>query len=223
MKLLPLLRADLKFLWRYGFGALYLLFTALYLFILAAIPAGVRETARVFLIFTDPAAMGLFFMGALLLLEKSQRVLPALAVSPVPPWAYVCSKSLALSLVGTLVGGVLSLGAPVGLLLPRLFALLLGALFFSLIGMVAAFFARSLNEFILLSVVAEGLFFFPGVLALLGVLPDWLFFLPGVLIAAGLQGSLLATPLLLPWVAAAFFAAERTARAKMTELGGVKL
>lgn len=103
------------------------------------------------LVFTDPAAVGLYFMGALLLLEKSQRVLPALAVDPVAPWQYVCSKTLDLSLARTLVGAALCLSGPGKLLAARILTLLPGAFFFSLAGMTAAFYSGSLNKFLLLS------------------------------------------------------------------------
>ena len=223
MRLTALLRADLKFLVRYDFLALYALFCLLYLLILAACPAGLRETVCTFLVFTDPAAMGLFFMGALLLLEKSQRVLPALAVSPAPAWAYVCSKALAFALAGTLVGAVLSVFSPAEVLAPRLLTLLTGGFFFSLLGMTAGLHSGSLNRFILLSTALEVLFCLPGLLGLLGMLPGWLSWHPGALIAAGLRGNPAAPLLLLPWVAAAFALTARTAGRRLTDMGGVRL
>ena len=82
MRLLRLTARDLRFQWKYGFYALYAVFTAAYLLTLAAVPESARRTVATVMIYTDPAAMGLFFMGAIVLLEKSQRVNLALAVSP---------------------------------------------------------------------------------------------------------------------------------------------
>lgn len=223
MTLPALLKADLKFLWRYGFGALYALFTALYVLLLSALPESVRGTACTLLIFSDPAVMGLFFMGALLLLERSQRVLPAIAVSPAAPWEYALSKALSLTLVGTAVGGVLAVVGGGGKLLYTLCAVLLGALFFSLMGLVAAFYSGSLNQFLMLSVAAELLLCVPGVLLVFGWLPRWLSWHPGALVVAGMGGDALALLLLLPWCGAAFWLAERTAKRKLVDLGGVKL
>lgn len=223
MSFFALLRADLKFLVRYGFLALYALFAGVYLLILAACPAGLRETVCNFLVFSDPAAMGLFFMGALLLLEKSQRVLPALAVSPAPAWAWVCSKTLAFALAGALVGAALSVFSPGAVLAPRLLTLLVGGFFFSLLGMLAGLHSASLNQFILLSAGLEVLFCLPGMFTLLGVLPGWLGWHPGALIAAGLRGNWAAPILLLPWTAAAFALTARTAARRLTDMGGVKL
>lgn len=223
MRLPRLLWADLKFLWRYGFGGLYALFTLLYLLLLAALPAGVRGTVCALLIFSDPAIMGLFFMGALLLLERSQRVLPALAVSPAAPWEYALSKALSLALVGTLVGGILAVFGGTGHLLATLCAVLLGALLFSFVGLIAAFYSGSLNQFLLLTVGAELLLCVPGMLSVFGWLPRWLFWHPGALVLAGMSGDSLALLLLIPWCALAFWLAERTAGCKMTDLGGVRL
>lgn len=223
MRLTRLLWADLKFLWRYGFGGLYALFTLLYLLLLSAVPASVRVSVCTLLIFSDPAVMGLFFMGALLLLERSQRVLPALAASPAAPWEYALSKALSLALVGTLVGGILAVFGAAGHLLSTLCAVLLGALFFSFAGLIAAFYSSSLNQFLLLTVAAELLLCVPGMLSVFGWLPRWLFWHPGALIVAGMGGDIPAILLLLPWCALAFWLAARTAGCKMTDLGGVKL
>ena len=46
-------------------------------------------------VISDPAAMGLFFMGAVILPEKSQRVTSFFAVSPLKAWEYVGAKVLA--------------------------------------------------------------------------------------------------------------------------------
>lgn len=223
MRLPRLLLADLHFLWRYGFGGLYALFTLLYLLLLSAVPIGAKETVGTLLIFSDPAVMGLFFMGALLLLERSQRVLPALAVSPAAPWEYTLSKALSLALVGTAVGGILAVFSGGGHLLYTLCAVLLGALFFSFVGLIAAFHSGSLNQFLLLSVAAELLLCVPGILLAFGWLPRWLFWHPGTLVVAGMGGDISALILLLPWCALAFWLAERTAKRKMVDLGGIKL
>jgi fluoroquinolone transport system permease protein len=56
------------------------------------------------MIFSDPAAMGLYFMGAIVLFEKSERVLSAIAVSPVKPREYVLSKLCSIGIVSAAAG-----------------------------------------------------------------------------------------------------------------------
>lgn len=55
-------------------------------------------------VFMDPAFLGLSFIGAIVLAEKSTRVLAALGVTPSPPWIYILSKTTTLSITGTLAG-----------------------------------------------------------------------------------------------------------------------
>ena len=72
MRLRSLILWDIRFQARYGFYFLYAVLTAIYVAVLSAVPEGGREKATAILIFSDPASMGLFFMGAIVLLEKSR-------------------------------------------------------------------------------------------------------------------------------------------------------
>ena len=83
MKLRHLFIWDMKFQARYGFYLLYGFLTALYAAVLLSLPQAWQANAAALLIFSDPAALGLFFMGAILLLETSQRVTSFFAVSPI--------------------------------------------------------------------------------------------------------------------------------------------
>lgn len=107
MRLRHLFLWDMKFQARYGFYLLYGFLTVLYAAVLVSLPRSWRENAAALLIFSDPAAMGLFFMGAIILLEKSQRVTAFFAVSPLKALEYVSAKVLSLSTVGLLVAAVL--------------------------------------------------------------------------------------------------------------------
>lgn len=61
---------DIRFQRRYGFYLLYLVVTLIYLGLLFALPADWRPVAAVIVVFSDPAALGLFFMGALCCSKK---------------------------------------------------------------------------------------------------------------------------------------------------------
>ncbi|HNW85569.1 MAG TPA: ABC transporter permease [Candidatus Limiplasma sp.] len=162
-RLCRLMAGELRFLAKYGILPLYLLLTVLYLALLAAVPAQARADTAAIVILTDPAAMGLFFMGAMVMLEKSQRVHQALAVSPVRVWEYIAAKAAALMAVGLGVG--LAIAAFTGLpLLGVALAMLLGSVLFSLLGMVVAVRSVSLNQFLILSVPFELLTFTPALL-----------------------------------------------------------
>lgn len=226
-RLLRLTLGELRFLGRYGILALYALLTAIYLLLLYWAAPAARPAAGGVTILTDPAAMGLFFMGAVVLLEKSQRANCALAVSPVRTGEYIAAKALALLAVGLPVGVVVGVAAgnPIaGVLL----SLLLSSPLFTFLGMSLACASGSLNQFLLLSVPVELVAFVPAMFYWFGglVSPLWLL-TPGVAAIALLSPDtsrwLMAALSLLMWNAAAGLACHRVVRAYFEKLGGGKL
>ena len=73
MKLRRLVCGDIHFQWKYGFYFIYFVLTVIYVFGITALPDNWKHNAAAIMIYSDPAAMGLFFMGAIVLLEKSQK------------------------------------------------------------------------------------------------------------------------------------------------------
>ena len=113
MRLWALLRGDVRFQFKYGFYFLYIMFSLLYIGLLAAFPEQWREKAAVLMIFTDPAALGLFFMGAIVLFEKSERVLDSLAVAPIKISDYVLAKLISIGIISTVVAVAIGLSGGV--------------------------------------------------------------------------------------------------------------
>ena len=169
---------DMKFQARYGFYLLYGFLTALYAAVLVSLPRSWRENAAAILIFSDLAAMGLFLMGAIILLEKSQRVTAFFAVSPMKAWEYVSSKVLSLSAIGLLVAAVLDITASCSRLPMVLLGTALSSVLFTLLGLIIASKITSLNQFLLATVPVEILAFLPAALHLFGVTPAFLRFYP---------------------------------------------
>lgn len=171
MKLKNALLGDIRFQWKYGFYLIYAILCVVYIAILNSLSMSIKPQATAIFIFSDPAAMGLFFMGAMILLEKSQRVLNALAISPMKYSEYICSKVLSLLLISELVA--LLIGVAVGV--SNLPMILLGTMFssilFSLLGIIAATKIESLNQFMVVSIGIEIVCFLPPILAV--IKPDW--------------------------------------------------
>ena len=94
MRLGRLICGDIHFQWKYGFYFIYFILTVLYVCGIAALPEHWKTDIASIMIYSDPAAMGLFFMGAIVLLEKSQKVLNAMVVSPVKISEYILSKTV---------------------------------------------------------------------------------------------------------------------------------
>lgn len=178
MRVKAMFLTDMRFQARYGFYFLYAVLTVVYGMVLYALPEGWREKAAAILIFSDPASMGLFFMGAIVLLEKSQRTPWAFAASPVRPMEYVIGKVGSLSAVSLAVAAVLALTAGVGNLPMVLLGTAMAGGMFTLSGIVVAAKISSLNQFILWTVPVEVVGFVPAVLHLFGITPDWLRYYP---------------------------------------------
>ncbi len=75
----------------------------IYICIINVFPTFMREKIAIIMIYSDPAKNGIVFMGAIVLLEKSQRVLNSLAVSPVKVSEYILSKVISLGVISSIV------------------------------------------------------------------------------------------------------------------------
>ncbi len=228
MKVGALFAGDVRFQFKYGFYALYLLFTLLYLFLLMALPESWREQAAILMVFTDPAAMGLFFMGAIVLLEKSERVLDSLAVSPVLPGDYLLSKLLSLALISLLVAlAILLLSRAVPVTAQLVLGIVMCSCLFSAMGLLIASRSSSLNQFMISTVPVQMIIMLPAIAYLFGWRPTpWLLAHPGVgLMEVALNGPRTGVALLVLglWmvvaVAGAYLGVQRTFRV----VGGMKL
>ena len=169
MKFGRLLRWDLRFQARYGFYLLYGFLTTFYTLILFALPKSWKEKTAELLIFSDPAAMGLFFMGAIVLLEKSQKVTSYFAITPLKEWKYVWSKVLSLCVISLVVAAVLAIIAGCRNILFLLAGTFLASVIFTLCGIIVATKISSLNQFILFTVPIEIIGFIPAILHLFGI------------------------------------------------------
>jgi len=227
MRLWALLRGDVRFQFKYGFYFLYLVFSLIYIGLLAAFPESWRQKAGVLMVFTDPAAMGLFFMGAIVLFEKSERVLDSLAVAPIKVRDYVLSKLLSIALISTAVALAIGIfGRVIASPLYYLLGVVLGSCLFSALGLAVAVRVKTLNEFILLTIPVQIIVNIPAIAYVFGFSSVWLLLHPGVCMIELLVGgphALFALLMLLAWaVMAAVYACRATERA-FASLGGVKL
>ncbi|MGN0773781.1 MAG: ABC transporter permease [Candidatus Ventricola sp.] len=214
---------DMRFQVRYGFYLLYGFLTALYLALLFSLPGPWRKTVAALLVFSDPAAMGLFFMGAIVLLEKSQRIPSLLAVLPVSLMEYVCSKALSLSLLALLAAAALAIPADCRPLASMLLGTLLSSVLFTLAGMLIAAKTASLNQFVLAAAPVEMLAFGPACLHLAGITPASAGLYPANFCIDLIAGRAFSVPgLMLAVVLMLFmlFAAQRCVRAMWREQGG---
>ena len=138
MRKLNVIKGDMKFQIKYGFYALYFILIIVYFVIFSFFKGNVRDTIVSICVYSDPASMGLFFMGALMLLEKSQRVTNSIAVSPVTSGEYVAGKVLSIGIISELVGIILMSQGQVENVLLTSLGIFAGSVIFSLCGIIGS-------------------------------------------------------------------------------------
>lgn len=222
-----LIIGDMKFQYKYGFYAIYVIIVILYACILFALPESVREKAALIMILTDPAAMGLFFMGAILMLEKSQRVLNTIAVTPVKVSEYVISKAISISILSLFIGLILALLSGNTNILGVILGTLFGSVIFTMIGLFIAIHTSSLNSFMIGTVPMEILFFVPAILYLFDIKNDWMLLHPACAIMQlyiGLTNQVvLCSFVCIAWALFILYITSRSLEKMMKQIGGIKL
>ncbi|MEN6314722.1 MAG: hypothetical protein ABFD25_10785 [Clostridiaceae bacterium] len=222
---------DIKFQFKYGFYFIYAIVVLFYIVIMEFLPGTWRSNATAIILFTDPAALGFFFIGGILLLEKNERILDALFVSPLEIWEYVLAKAASLGLISVVTGvviAVVGLGEKVNVPVLVL-SLFTGSVLYTFIGLAAGVKAKTVNQFMVITIPAEILLSTPPVFLLFGVKSVFLEIMPGSLIlrlfqwCTGNYSS--ANPLLmlagiLVWSVPAFYLAINRMEWFLSRIGG---
>lgn len=180
-QLLVLAAHDARLQYRYGIYAAYAFVVGFYVLVLTVGRAILPDWAVGLVIYTDPAAVGFFFLGALMMLEKAEGVRTALAITPLTSAQYLGGKTVTLGGLAMLASVLLLLvhgHVPnPGLLLA---AVLLTSVCFIGIGVPIALRFRTVNGYL----VGSGAFLTPVIapafLALLQPMPIWLGLWPPV-------------------------------------------
>lgn len=227
MRLGHLIRGDIHFQWKYGFYFIYFVLTLLYVCAITALPEHWKKDIAAIMIYSDPAAMGLFFMGAIVLLEKSQKVLNAVVVSPVKISEYILSKTIALIAISTAIALILGIASDSNNLLGIAVGTALTSAIFTMLGIIAATKISNLNQFLLVIMPIEIICFVPPIVGLFVELPDMFHFFPFIACMNILTGksTLLWFDLTLIFITLAvlYMIARKMVLHMWKRLGGVKL
>ncbi|WP_199618956.1 fluoroquinolone export ABC transporter permease subunit [Paenibacillus alkalitolerans] len=157
-RLLSAIAFEMKLQFRHGFYTAYILISAVYIAILRAIPdAGVRKTAETVITFSDPATLGFYFVGGMVLLEKNQRILDPLMVTPFTPDEYLISKTVSLTVLSAAAGSAVRIGAFgfEGDWVAFAAGLVLSSVFFTLFGIGVAVRCHGVNQYFIGSTAAS--------------------------------------------------------------------
>jgi len=232
MRIINSILNDIKFQFKYGFYLVYLIITMVYVGVLFALPASFRDITSAVIIFSDPAALGFFFMGAIVLFEKSERVLNSLFISPLTLDEYIFSKIISLGMISTIVGTIIAVAtsSEVINIVSLIIGLMLGSMLFSLAGLIVATKVNSLNGFMIGVIPIGTVLSMPPFLIFFGVKHFLLDLHPGVIILEFILSgvgigkiNILSILLLLLWMGVFWLWARVNLKKAISNLGGVNL
>ena len=177
-----MLKWEFKLLYRYKIIHISILSVFLYFLTTQAIEDMNRPIFHSLLLFFDPATIGIMFVGALVLFEKSENVLQALVITPMKTNDYLLSKITSLTILSCV-------SAIIFILLLNIFGgidfnifflasgIILTSILLILLGFILVSRLKSINEYLL----AMALFFlaltFPPMLHLSGLYENMIFYL----------------------------------------------
>jgi fluoroquinolone transport system permease protein len=163
MRLAAAFLADVRFQFRHGFYYAYLFVSVVYIALLRLVEDGMRQKLAVLVVFSDPAMLGFFFIGGIILLEKAQGIFSTLFVTPIRIAEYVWAKVWSLTLL-SLSTSFLILLATVGTdmhVLPILIGVTFTSVLATLMGIGLAVRVKTVNQFLVSSVLFVPIFFTP--------------------------------------------------------------
>lgn len=231
MRFWHVLSGDMRYQFKYGFYFLYAVISAVYIGILLMLPEGIRQTGAAFIIWSDPAALGFFFIGGIVLLERGEGLHGYFSIMPVTTGEYLWSKVFSLSVISTLTGLLIAFAGLKGevgyqFLVP---GLLVGSALFTFFGLTVGSVARSVNHYMALSVPTGIVLMGPGILPILGITHPLLEVLPPTLLLRVLYASVgLAVPYpafialagLFLWLIPSFLLAQKCYSIYLQRAGG---
>jgi len=104
-----LLRHDIRLQFRNGIYLAYGFVLTVYGIILFSFGQYLPAWAIAIFIYSDPSALGVFFIGALILLEKREDTRLALAITPISANAYFWSKILTLTFASLIAASIIGI------------------------------------------------------------------------------------------------------------------
>ena len=229
MRKVNVIKGDMFFQWKYGFYMLYLLMIIIYYVIFSFLTGNVKDTIVSICVYSDPAAMGMFFMGALILLEKSQRITNTIAISPVTVEEYILGKIVSVGIISEIVGVILMIQGHTENYFFCAIGIFAGSVIFSLCGIIVGAKIESLNQYIIGTLPFEIIGFVPVILYRIGFMWDnkLMIIHPGCSVMRLIEGdtemAVGAVASIVIWIILLFWRADISVRKMFRKSGGVKL
>lgn len=177
--LIPLIAHDIRLQQRYGIYVAYPIVIVMYLIILWQFSSYMPDWLPALIIFTDPTVLGFFFLGALMMLEKSENTRTALAITPARAIDYFLAKTITLSVLSLLSIAVLSLALPGDTNhLMLMVSAAITSIQFLAIGVPTAMHFRTVSSYLMGATGILTPIILPAGFAFLGTMPTWAMFWP---------------------------------------------
>lgn len=177
--LATLVQHDARQQFRYGIYAAYAFVIGFYITVLVFAADFLPTWLPGLIVFTDPAVVGFFFLGALMLLEKGENVRTALAITPISASDYFWSKTVTLTGLAFVSVLVLSLFFHQSSNLPLLMsAVVLTSVQFLGLGVITAYRFKTVTSYLMGAAGFLTPVIAPGFMALLDPMPVWAIVIP---------------------------------------------
>jgi len=177
-----MLKWEFTLLSRYKIIHISILSVILYFLTTQAIPDMDKPIFHTMLLFFDPAIIGIMFVGALVLFEKSENVLQALIITPMEVDDYILSKITSLTILSIISASIfvtllnIFSGIEVNIIFLVL-GIILTSILLILLGFIIVSRVNSINEYLLAMVIAFIGLLFPPMLHLSGLYENVIFYL----------------------------------------------
>jgi len=177
-----MLKWEFTLLSRYKIIHISILSVILYFLTTQAIPDMDKPIFHTMLLFFDPAIIGIMFVGALVLFEKSENVLQALIITPMKVDDYILSKITSLTILSIISAAIFVIllnifsGIDVNIIFLVL-GIILTSILLILLGFIIVSRVNSINEYLLAMVIAFLGLLFPPMLHLSGLYENVIFYL----------------------------------------------
>jgi len=220
-QLKTMLKWDVILQSRYKIIHLAILSVLIYYIALIAVPSMNTLEFKTIYLFFDPTLIGIMFIGALVLFEKTENTLQALTVTPMVTRTYFLSKIISLTVLAV-VSAFLFIFLSHGFEFNYLYmiaGILLTSIFLILVGFIMVARCNSINEYLALMMVAFLLLFVPPLLDISGIYENVVFYLwpsqasfllfNGVFGTVPLNETIYAVLYLIMWIVGCYLLAKK--------------
>jgi fluoroquinolone transport system permease protein len=178
-QLLSMIKWEFTLQSRYRIIHLSLASVVIYYLSLQVIPLIDTASMRTIFLSFDPLLIGIVFVGALVLFEKTENTLPALTVTPLKRRNYFLAKIISLTILSFITAFLFLLltnGIEFNVLFMTI-GVVLSSVFLILVGFLLVSRCHSINEYLVMMMLAFLILFIPPLLSVSGIYDNILFYL----------------------------------------------